>query len=205
MASKLLNCLGPEHAFVYDVGMKRCKKCGERKSLDEFYRSPGMRDGYRSDCKSCNLAAKAARYRANPGPDIERARRWQKENPERYRLNQRRMRSSPEGRRRQRASHLLRKFGMTLGQYEEMCEAQEGGCAICRRPPRTDTSLHIDHEHKTGQIRGLLCFSCNAALGYFGDDGDRLVAAAAYLGPAPTDPALLKRLADLKQQAALLS
>jgi len=181
--------------------MKRCKKCGEQKTLGEFYRSPGMRDGYRSDCKSCNLAAKAARYRANPEPEIERARRWQKENPERYKLNQRRMRNSPEGRRRQRAGHLHRKFGMTLRQYEEMLEAQEGRCAICGRPPRVDVSLHIDHEHKTGQIRGLLCFSCNAALGYFGDDGDRLIRAVNYLGPAPKDPALVKRLADLKQGA----
>lgn len=180
--------------------MKRCKKCGEEKSRDEFYKASGTRDGYRSECKSCSLAAKAARYRANPEPEIERARRWQRENPERYKLNQRRMRNSPEGKRRQRAGHLLRKFGMTLKQYDAMLEAQEGRCAICTKPPRPDVSLHIDHEHETGRVRGLLCFSCNAALGYFGDDCDRLIAAAGYLGRPPKDPALVQRLAELKRQ-----
>ena len=95
----------------------------------------------------------------------------------------------------------MRKFRITLEQYEELLAEQEGGCAICGRPPRR-VSLHVDHDHGTGRVRGLLCFSCNAALGYFGDDGDRLVAAANYLGPAPKDPALIERLAALRPSPA---
>ncbi len=107
----------------------------------------GMRDGHRNECKACNLAAKAARYRANPGPAVERAKRWHRENPGRYNANQRRMRASPEGKRRQRAGHLKRKFGITLEEYDETLADQDGCCAICGRKPGR-ISLHIDHEHR---------------------------------------------------------
>ncbi len=184
--------------------MKRCKKCGELKSLDEFYRSPGMRDGRRNDCKPCNLTEKAARYRANPQPSIERVQRWQRENAERLNATRRRRRELPEVKRRERAGHLMRKFGITLEQYEEMLAEQDGGCAICGRKPGK-ISLHIDHDHETDRIRGLLCFRCNNALGDFGDNGDWLVAAANYLGPAPKDAAVGKRFAALMREKARAS
>lgn len=183
--------------------MKRCKKCQEWKPTAEFYRAAGMRDGFRSECKACGLAAKAARHRANPEPARERARRWHEENPDRFNANQRRRRQLPEVKRRERAAHLMRKFGITVEQYEEMLVNQDGGCAICGRKPGK-ISLHVDHDHETGRVRGALCFRCNNALGDFDDNGDWLVAAANYLGPAPKDPELIQRLADLKQQAASL-
>ena len=65
--------------------MKICKVCGASKPLDDFYRAAGMRDGYRSDCKACNLAARAAKYREDPRKHIERVQRWQRANPGRYR------------------------------------------------------------------------------------------------------------------------
>jgi hypothetical protein len=63
-------------------------------------------------------------------------------------------------------THLLAKFNMTIEQYEQMFERQGGVCAICGRPPKKH-ALHVDHCHKTGKVRGLLCFSCNGALGWF--------------------------------------
>lgn len=69
-----------------------------------------------------------------------------------------------------RRSHLKRKFGMTIEQYDEMLAAQGGGCFICGRPPREDMSLHVDHDHSTGAVRGILCFRCNNALADFGED-----------------------------------
>ena len=75
----------------------------------------------------------------------------------------------------------MRKFGITVEQYEEMLEAQGGGCAICGRAPRSDISLHVDHDHEGGEVRGLLCFPCNQALGLMGDEPSRCVAAATYL------------------------
>ena len=54
---------------------------------------------------------------------------------------------------------------MTLEDYERMFDAQGGVCAICGKPRPEERTLHVDHDHETGEIRGLLCFSCNNALG----------------------------------------
>jgi hypothetical protein len=106
---------------------------------------------------------------------------WREDNLERYQENQRRMRNTPEGKLRQRAGHLMRKFGMTIEQYDAMLEAQGGGCFICGRPPREDISLHVDHDHFTGKVRGILCFCCNNALADFQDDPELLRKAAGYV------------------------
>lgn len=74
----------------------------------------------------------------------------------------------------------LAKYGITEQVYERMKREQKNVCAICGNPPKT-RALHIDHNHKTGAVRGLLCFHCNYALGRFRDNPARLKAAAAYL------------------------
>ena len=91
------------------------------------------------------------------------------------------MRNTPEGKLRQQAGHLKRKFGMTIEQYEVMLAAQGGGCFICGRAPREDISLHVDHDHSTGRVRGILCFCCNNALADFQDDPALLRKAASYV------------------------
>ena len=68
-----------------------------------------------------------------------------------------------------------------LDDYEAMLLDQDGGCAICGAPPPDGQSLHIDHDHATGAVRGLLCFTGNAGLGKFGETIDLLSAAVAYL------------------------
>jgi hypothetical protein len=66
--------------------------------------------------------------------------------------------------------------------FNEMKKAQRGRCAICRRTSKRE--LHIDHCHKTGKVRGLLCSACNPALGAFKDDPKLLMAAVRYLKEA---------------------
>jgi hypothetical protein len=161
--------------------MKRCTKCGIEQPLANFYRAAGTRDGFRGDCKSCFQARAAARYRENPAPMRERARRWQQANPERVAENLRRYKESGRKAEANRRSHLKRKYGVTPEWYDEQLAAQGGGCAICGRPPRDDISLHVDHDHRTGALRGLTCFRCNNALGDFGDDAALIEKAAAYL------------------------
>ncbi len=161
--------------------MKICTKCGLERPLTEFYRAAGTRDGLRGDCKACFQARAKARYPLVREQRIAAAQKWRDENPERYRENQRRMRSSPEGKERQRAGHLKRKYGITIEQYDQMLAEQGGGCAICGREPRPDISLHLDHDHESGNLRGILCFRCNNALGDLDDDVALLRAAVRYL------------------------
>ena len=69
-------------------------------------------------------------------------------------------------------------YGLTLEEWDAMLIRQLACCAICGRQSR---DLHVDHCHATGEIRGLLCNSCNNGLGRFADDPERLIAAARYL------------------------
>jgi hypothetical protein len=59
--------------------------------------------------------------------------------------------------------------------------AQGGGCAICGRPPTESRQLDIDHDHRTGEVRGLVCNPCNQGLGLFRDDPFLIMAAATYV------------------------
>jgi hypothetical protein len=161
--------------------MKRCSKCGSWKTFGDFYEAAGMRDGFRSDCKACNLAAKAARYRADPEAAKRRVRAWQINNYERYRAAQNARRGTPEGKRALREGHPTRKFGITIADYERLLQEQDGGCAICGAPPPENGSLHVDHDHDTGAVRGLLCVRCNNGLGQFGESIEMLMSAIAYL------------------------
>jgi hypothetical protein len=166
---------------------KRCRICGEEKPLTEFHRASGTRDGHRGECKTCFRQQWKARYDADPlqrRRAVERARAWQQRNPERYAAFLKRRNASPAYKRSLRASHLKRKYGLTVADYETMLVAQHGGCAICGSPEPDGQSLHVDHCHGSGAVRGLLCFRCNAGLGQFDHDGDRLAAAAAYLQTA---------------------
>ncbi len=80
-------------------------------------------------------------------------------------------------------SHLKRKFGITLDDYNKMLKEQGGVCAVCGGPPsgRWKHRFHVDHDHVTGKVRGLVCFHCNAMMGNAHDGPAILEAGAAYL------------------------
>lgn len=82
-----------------------------------------------------------------------------------------------------RAQQLESKYQITEAIYAEMLLRQNGVCAICRCHQRYKR-LAVDHDHKTGQVRGLLCEQCNHGLGRFFDSPFRLRNAAAYLEKA---------------------
>ena len=73
----------------------------------------------------------------------------------------------------------LRKYGITLKQKEEMLKNQNNQCMICQKI--INISAAVDHDHETGKIRGILCFSCNSALGNFQDNINLLKNAIEYL------------------------
>lgn len=80
------------------------------------------------------------------------------------------------------ASRMRSLFGITLEQYYAMRESQEGRCAICGCPDRTKARrLAVDHDHKSGKVRALLCHHCNTGLGNFRDDPALMMKAIQYL------------------------
>jgi hypothetical protein len=104
----------------------------------------------------------------------ERAKKYREKHREDSSFRRRRARYSEEYRRRyperftpetRRRERLRTKWGMTPEQYAALLQRQNGGCALCFRPPK-NRPLHVDHDHKTGMIRGLLCHRCNRGLGY---------------------------------------
>jgi hypothetical protein len=81
----------------------------------------------------------------------------------------------------QKAADRCRQYGITLDDYQQMRDAQHNACAICQREADAPYELHIDHDHDTGAVRGLLCGPCNQGLGRFRDDRGLLTAAIGYL------------------------
>jgi hypothetical protein len=99
--------------------------------------------------------------------------RWyysRKENIEKRRRAGLKWSRSDKGKEKNKNSFLLRHYGISLERYRELEQKQNRVCAICHKADVK--SLDIDHNHKTGKVRGLLCRKCNTALGSFhGDDG----------------------------------
>lgn len=79
------------------------------------------------------------------------------------------------------------RYDLTADEYRELYVFQRGKCFICRKEPRLATDLAIDHDHETGEVRGLLCNLCNPGLGFFKDNPVALKQAAAYLRHPPAE------------------
>lgn len=87
--------------------------------------------------------------------------------------------------------HYKKSYNLTYKEVLKLRQEQDEVCAICKKPgfmmnDRVKSGLNVDHCHKTGQIRGMLCHNCNRALGLFQDDTDLLKAAINYLEGATT-------------------
>ncbi len=82
------------------------------------------------------------------------------------------------------AGNPFKKYGLTLEGYNRLSAAQNGLCKICNQPPRPRKRLVVDHDHKTGAVRGLLCNHCNSGIGFFRDNTAWLSSAITYLDAA---------------------
>ena len=149
--------------------IKLCTHCNQIKPISEFYKNH-TQGGYQSRCKSCKIKSLSQRFH-NLTPE------------QRIQLNLRRKKlNSKYGLKRR-----LRNHRMTLNQYQTMFDSQQGLCGICSQPESakhqkgTIKSLAIDHDHKTNQVRGLLCSRCNLLLGYAKDSISLLKKCIIYL------------------------
>jgi hypothetical protein len=188
--------------------VRRCRDCGEVKPLDEFQvsaRRPGGRGSY---CKPCfserSRKSYARRLSAKTGCDVRAtvavpaghrrcpdcgatkplaafprnasgsggfARYCKPCHNARGRESRERLHGGS------REYHLRRRYGIGQVDVDELLEAQGGRCAICGRAGPE----HVDHDHRTGWVRGILCFNCNGGLGQFRDDPELLGEALTYL------------------------
>lgn len=150
-------------------GVRTCSRCSIEKPTEAFpvRTDTGRR---RHHCMACNTAA---------------SRRWRNNNRERHNATAAALRrQKPEA---HRGYTIKYRHGITIQQYKEMEAAQGGKCAICRLPDKNN-NLSVDHCHKTGRIRGLLCGNCNRMIGLGEDEPTRLESAAQYLRWHVTNP-----------------
>ena len=109
----------------------------------------------------------------------EYKKQWRKDNIEKCRESERayRKRNPNKG----RSANLMRLYGITAEQFDSILSAQENRCANCRTDSPGARNWHVDHDHATGAIRGILCKPCNTAIGTLGDNIAGLERALAYL------------------------
>lgn len=147
---------------------KTCTKCKESKPVGEFfsnYRQGGQHRKASSWCKTCHgrTSTERVRHRRETEPGFREKERTYC-----------------------RTRRFLKKYGMTPEDYEDVFEWQGRRCAICRTEANikvlgNEKLFAVDHDHSTGQIRGLLCDPCNRGIGLLKDDPSILRQAADYL------------------------
>lgn len=83
--------------------------------------------------------------------------------------------------------HLRTRYNLSPAEYDEMAKTQDYKCAICNKDvtenirANKQIALSVDHNHKTGAVRELLCMKCNYGLGYFKDNAEILINASEYI------------------------
>lgn len=189
---------------------KRCRDCGETKPVSEFWRWAQAKDGYGVYCRRCGSirnAQYAARRRERQGlppvipkpraPQVPEGMKWCRDCDEVKPLDEFVRAKKVSGRGSyckpcqnartdesrlrlhggSREYHLRHRYGIGVADVERMLEEQGGACLICDKPDPE----HVDHDHETGKVRGILCFNCNQGLGNFRDDVRSLTRAVGYL------------------------
>jgi hypothetical protein len=137
-----------------ELERKVCPKCKTEREFDSFGKDSTTAKGISAWCKPCKKS-------------------WRSEHRKKY----------PEkAKARDRSSDLQKNYGISIKEYDEMLRIQDGRCGCCGiHQSRFVRRLHVDHDHATGKIRGLLCTQCNPGIGYFQHSIERLKLGVAYL------------------------
>lgn len=150
----------------------RCERCGVE-DQSRFTISPEQRA-----CDTCR-----AKHKVNTAAYC---RAYKQRHPEKFTAEYRR-----EGRKKYAEKHRekirefhkhysrLRNYGLTPEAYDQMLKSQDGACAVCSKT--LGTRPHVDHDHVTGKVRGILCARCNSGLGHIDRREEWLKKAQAYL------------------------
>ena len=172
---------------------KTCARCLNEIPVSLFYKSKTHKDGYMSWCKSCVLAYGKKYFLEHKKEASEKRKIYNTKNHDRIMEKQKeyaknhkqdRVASStkykknhPEYVANWKHRMRLKKYSITQEEFDLLVKVQNNKCAICG-----DTApLCVDHDHVTGNVRGLLCRACNYSIGAMKDSPERLRSAASYL------------------------
>lgn len=169
--------------------MKICSRCNKHLEKIDFYKDSKSKDGLFSYCKKCSWEVAQSWRERNKGKVIEfRKNYYQRNKVELQRKRKVREVCNSEKTKKMRSewnrAHRIRKYGITIKEYNEMLKSQDFRCAICETEIDQKT-LNIDHCHITNKVRGILCTKCNVGLGHLEKtfiSNDLLDKALAYLG-----------------------
>lgn len=142
------------------VATKVCRRCKKEKDASDFFKEKRVRDGLASWCKICKREYHSKWYR-----DL--------------RKTQPRART----RRTDRDNALRTKYGLTADDVDKMIVDQGGVCLTCGSLFGENMRPCVDHDHRVGHVRGILCRNCNTILGLAKEDPIRLRALARYVDP----------------------
>lgn len=140
---------------------KKCSSCQQIKPLEEFHRAKNKKDGRQHRCAECATTANIARY---------------KERREQLVAYQAAYDSKPENKLKSRIQHIVKVY--RVSKEEATLLASADTCEICKR---SGLQMHVDHDHATGRVRGVLCQNCNLSLGGFQESIESLEKAIWYL------------------------
>lgn len=154
---------------------KICGGCNRTLSVKQFHKNKCHPDGFCTQCKDCKTAYGKKYWLINK----KKLKVGRQKN---YKMNKRKILDANLKRNAEKGweYRIKERYGVTPKQYYAVLKKQGGGCYICGSTPKK-RKLHIDHCHKTGQVRGLLCMRCNRGLSWFSDSPERLSRAAKYL------------------------
>lgn len=130
---------------------KTCPKCGENKERSEYWKDSSRPDGITAYCKPCKTSVTSE---------------WINKNEDRVKAVAQK-------------ANRRRRYNLTEEEYKNILNIQNYRCAICKI--EIDHSAHIDHDHSSGRVRGILCHNCNKGLGMFRDSIEFLQNAIHYL------------------------
>ena len=176
----------PPGSGVYRENMKKCTRCLEDKPKSEFYKNAAKKDGLDIYCRQCQGQMSKEYYVMNREREKKRAAAWRENNPD-YRKEW--GEKNPDKVKEHEERKKLRRYGITVEQYNNLLDQQNNRCAICREESKDGKSLHVDHDHSCCKgkkscgkcVRQLLCGHCNRMLGCAKDNPEILEAAKKYL------------------------
>lgn len=155
-----------------DAGLKECPQCHEILPIELlFYKNHCW-------CKTCDAKYGASNaYKKSKSSWIEANPNYSKEY---YKANKDWLLPLKRKKEQNKKYKNIQRYNITMEQYDQMLQEQNGGCKICKNVP-VKRKLAIDHDHKTNKVRGLLCNNCNTGIGMFKDNTELLSSAINYL------------------------